>query len=66
MNRSAGQTNRVNHEPRKKDTHFLYISMPPTKILSKIIQEKLKIQNLTPSGVLITARVIRSNCRTFC
>ena len=58
MNRSAGQTNRVNreavlgrfvcsalrfipHEPRKKDTHSLYLQCFQPRTLSKILREKL-------------------------
>ena len=89
MNRSAGQTNRVNreavlgrfvcsalrfipHEPRKKDTHSLYLQCFQPRTLSKILREKLLTQNSHSNGLLtsfdvsITAQVIRSNCRTFC
>ena len=89
MNRSAGQTNRVNreavlvwfvcsalrfipHEPRKKKHSFLIFTMFPTRTLSKILREKLFIQNSHSNGhftsfdVLITAHVIRPNRRTFC
>ena len=89
MNRSAGQTNRVNreavlgrfvcsalrfipHEHRKRDTHSLYLQCFQPRTLSKIFREKLWIQNsysnglLTSFDALITAHVIRSNCRTFC
>ena len=58
MNRSTGQTNRVNreavlgrfvcsalrfipHEPRKKDTHSLYLQCFQPRTLSKILREKL-------------------------
>ena len=46
--------------------------MLPTKTLSKILREKLRIQNshsnghITSFDVLITTHVIRPNCRTFC
>ena len=89
MNRSAGQTNRVNreavlgwfvcsalrfipHEPRKKRHSFLIFTMLPTKTLSKILREKLHIQNshsnghLTSLDVLITVHVIRSHFGTIC
>ena len=88
MNRSAGQTNRVNREavlvwfvcsalrfipmnPEKK-TLIPYISMFPTRTLSKILREKLFIQNSHSNGhftsfdVLITAHVIRPNRGPFC
>ena len=83
MNRSTGQTNRVSreavlvwfvcsalrfipYEPRKLFTMF------PTRTLSKILREKLFIQNSHSNGhftsfdVLITAHVIRPYRRTFC
>ena len=88
MNRSAGQTNRVNREavlvwfvcsalrfipmnPEKRHS-FLIFTMFPTRTLSKILREKLFIQNSHSNGhftsfdVLITAHVIRPNCRPFC
>ena len=87
MNRSAGQTNRVNlrgsrdlfvprydsypMNPEKRQS-FLIFTMFPTRTLSKILQEKLFIQNSHSNGhfasfdVLITAHVIRPNRRTFC
>ena len=58
--------------PEKKRHSFLIFTMFPTNTLSKILREKLKIQNfhsnghLTSFDVWITAQVIRPNCRTFC
>ena len=89
MNRSAGQTNRVNREAvlewfvcsalrfippwtQKKRHSFLIFTMFLTRTLSKILREKLLIQNSNSNGhltlfdVLITAQVIRPNRRTFC
>ena len=60
------------HEPRKKRHSFLIFTMFLTRTLSKILREKLLIQNshsnghLTLFDVLITAQVIRPNRRTFC
>ena len=57
--------------PEKRHS-FLIFTMFPTRTLSKILREKLLIQNshsnghLTSFNVLITMPVIRLNCRTFC
>ena len=57
--------------PEKRHS-FLIFTLFPTRTLSKILREKLLIQNshsnghLTSFDVLITAHVIRSNRRTFC
>ena len=62
----------IPHEPRKKRHSFLIFTMFPTKTLSKILREKLLIQNprsnghLTSFDVFITAHVIRPNRPTFC
>ena len=61
----------IPHEPRKKRHSFLIFTMFPTRTLSKILREKLFIQNSHSNGhftsfdVLITAHVIRPNRRTF-
>ena len=57
---------------QEKRHSFLIFTMFLTRILSKILREKLSIQNshsnghLTSFDVLITAHVIRSKRRTFC
>ena len=67
MNRSAGQTNRVNreavlgrfvcsalrfipHEPRKKDTHSLYLQCFKPRTLSKLLRENYKFKIPTVTG----------------
>ena len=57
--------------PEKRHS-FLIFTMRPTKTHSRILWEKLYIQNshsnghLTSFDVLITSHVIRPDCRTFC
>ena len=84
MNRSAGQTNRVNreavlvrfvcsslrfipHEPRKKDTHSLYLQCFQQRLVLKLSKKGSHSNgHLTSFDVLISAQVIRSHCRTIC
>ena len=80
MNRSAKRFSGDLFVPRydsfpmnpEKRHSFLISTMLPTKTLSKILREKFLFQNshskghLTSFDVLISGRVIRPNCRTFC
>ena len=78
INRSEGQKSRVNrkvvlrrfvycfipHEPRKRHTFFIF-TMPPTKTLSKILREKLKIPSSKSNRDLISFYVF-INVRVIC
>ena len=70
MNRSAGQTNRVNREePRRKDTHSLYLQCLQQGLFLKFSEKSYEFKLPTVTGtfdVLITAHEIRPNGRTFC